>query len=208
LALDSYLGLITAVQDFTGRSDLTTAKVDYFIDLAESYFNQNLRTHHMETTNGSLTYSSGAITNPADFLGWKHLSITSNGTKYQLQPVALEQNNLVDDGTTGLPSRYIVRGESTLLRPTPDSSGYTVEGTYYQKVPALSASQTSNWILTNYADAYLYGALAMSAAFTKDDPRISIWQQLFQMSMAGIRKTDVGKGFGQVGVMTMEYPLS
>ena len=55
MALDSYLGLITAVKDFTGRDDMSTSKVDYFIDLTEAWLNNNLRAHDMETTNGSLT---------------------------------------------------------------------------------------------------------------------------------------------------------
>jgi hypothetical protein len=207
MALDSYVGLITAVGEFSQRSDMTTAKVDYFIDLAESYFNQNLRTHEMETTNGSFTYSSGAITNPSDFLGWKRLSVISNGQRYQLQPVAYEQNEMIDDGTTGIPRRYVVRGTSTLLRPTPDSSAYTIEGTYFQKVPALSGSVTTNWVLSNFPDAYLFGSLSMLEAYIHDDPRIPLWKQLFADAVSGIKKTDRDKGFGQVGVMTSEYPV-
>ena len=207
MALDSYLGLITAVKDFTGRDDMSTSKVDYFIDLTEAWLNNNLRAHDMETTNGSLTYSSGAITNPSDLLGWKRLSVTSNGATYLLQPVTQEQNEMIDDATTGLPQRYIVRGDKTLLRPTPDSSGYTISGTYYQKVPGLGPSQTTNWVLSNYADVYLYGTLAMSAAMVADDPRIPLWKSLFSEAATGLKKSDFGKGFGQMPVMTTEYPV-
>ena len=206
MALDSYLGLITAVGDFTARSDMTTAKVDYFIDLAENYFNANLRTHEMETTNGSLTYSNGAITNPADFLGWKRLTLVSSGTRYPLYPLTQEQNETVDDGTTGQPVNYIVRGTQTLLRPTPDSSSYTIDGTYYQKVPALGPSQTTNWILSNYSDAYLFGALSMTEAFIQNDPRIPLWKQLFAESIRGVVKTDQRRA-AAIGVMTPEYPV-
>ena len=208
MALDSYSGLITAVQDFTGRSDLTTSKVDYFIDLAENYFNNNLRVHHMETTNGSFTHTNGAISHPGDFLGWKSLSVTSNGATTQLQPATLEQNGMMDDGTTGAPRRYVVRAESTLLKPTPDSAGYTVSGTYYQRVPGLSNTVTQNWILTNYADAYLYGTLAMSEVYIQNDGRVALWKELFGEAIRGLKKTDQMKGFGQVGVMVTEYPVS
>ena len=207
MALTNWVGLISAVQDFTGRSDLSTAKVDHFIDLAEAYFNNNLRTHEMETTNGSLTHSGGAINNPSDWLGWKRLSVTSNGSTRLLGPASYEQNEMMDDGSTGTPERYIIRGTQTLLRPTPDSSSYTISGTYYQKIPALSDTQSTNWITTNYQDAYLYGSLAMAEVFLQNDPRVPLWKELFAEAIRGIRKTDREKGWGQMGSMTTEYPV-
>ena len=206
MALTNWVGLITAVQDFTGRADMTTAKVDYFIDLAEAYFNNNLRTHEMETTNGSFTVTAGAISNPSDFLGWKRLSITSNGATTLLSPVSYEQNEMIDDGTTGMPTRYLIRGGSTLLRPTPDAT-YTVGGTYYQKVPALSDSQSTNWISTNYSDAYFFPMMAMAEAFIQNDMRMATWVPLLEQAVAGIKKTDREKGWGQMGSMTTEYPV-
>ncbi len=208
MAINTYPGLVAAVQEFTGRSDITTAKVDHFIDLAENYFNNNLRTHEMETTNGALTVSSGLVTHPSDWLGWKNLSLTSNGTRYSLRPTSLEAREFFDPaGTTGTPTRYTVRGTSTLLIPTPDSTGYTYSGTYYQKIPALSDTQSANWILTNYSDAYLYGTLAMTEVYIQNDPRVSLWKSLFQESVSGLKQNDLSKGFGQVGVMTTEYPV-
>ena len=185
---------------------MTTAKVDYFIDLAEGYFNNNLRTHEMETTNGSLTYSAGAINNPSDLLGWKRLSVTSNGVVTLLSPVSYEQNEMMDDGSTGLPTRYLMRGTQTLLRPTPDSSSYTISGTYYQKIPALSDTASSNWISTNYSDAYLYGILAMSENFMQKENRTG-WMDLFLNAVNGIKKTNREKGWGQMGSMITEYPV-
>lgn len=207
MALNNWVGIITAVQEFTGRSDLTTAKVDYFIDLAEAYFNNNLRTHEMETTNGSLTYSSGAINNPSDFLGWKRLSITSNGKTTLLQPVSYEQNEMIDDGTTDMPSRYVIRGTQTLLRPTPDSSSYTISGTYYQRIPALSDTASTNWISTNYADAYFFPVMAMAEAYVQNDMRLQTWVPLLEQAVSGIQKTDSRKNWGQMGSMTTEYPV-
>jgi hypothetical protein len=38
---------------------------------------------------------------------------------------------------------------------------------YSQKVPALSDSATTNWLLTSHPDAYLFGTLTMSATLTE-----------------------------------------
>lgn len=204
----NYLALIAEVKDYySERSDVTTARVDGFIDQVEEYLNGNIRTNEMETANGSLTYSSGQITNPSDFLGWKNVTITSNGARTQLKPINHEQANILSDGTTGAPLYYYVRGNKTLLIPTPDSSSYTISGTYYQRVPGLSASVTTNWVLDSYPSTYLYGCLVMACGFFGDDPRINTWKSYFDSAVSSIQKTQSDRNFGQVGVLRSEYPI-
>lgn len=190
MALDTYLGLVAEIGNWTGRSDMTTARVDGFIDLTEAWFNKNLRVQEMETTNGSLTYSTNSITNPTDWASWKHMHLVSNGTRYQLQPIAREQADAFDDGTTGVPAYYYVSGSATKLVPTPDSTAYTISGTYYQKIPPLGPSQSTNWLLTAHPDAYLFGALSMTEGFLADDNRINTWTQMFGEAVSGIKKTN------------------
>ena len=40
---------------------------------------------------------------------------------------------------------------------------------YYQAIPGLSTDNTSNWLLTSYPDAYLYGVLAVAYNYLRDD---------------------------------------
>jgi hypothetical protein len=203
MALDTYLGLVGEVGNWVGRSDMTTARVDGFIDLLESWFNKNLRVQEMETTNGTLTYSSDTITHPTDWVAWKHLHLVSGGTRYTLKPMVQESGDVFDSGATGMPMYYYVSGSATKLVPTPDSSTYTIAGTYYQKPPALGPSQSANWILTNHPDAYLFGSLAMTEGFLANDPRIGTWRQLFEEAVAGIKKTTDMQS-GQAPVMRVD----
>lgn len=203
----NYAALIAEVIDYSHRGDTTTARVDGWIDQVESYLNANLRVNEMETANGSLTYSNGAITHPSDFLGWKNIACTSNGTRYQLKPINHEQANLLDDGTTGMPQFYYVRGNKTVLIPTPDSSSYTFQGTYFQKIPGLSASVTTNWVIDNYPETYLYGTLVMGGGFWEDEPRISIWKNYFDAAVSNIQRTQTERNWGQVGTLRTDYPV-
>lgn len=205
MALDSYSGLKTGIADFIARAD-TTAMVDYAIDLCEAWMNRKLRTHEMETTNGSLTVSSGVITHPADFLQWKQIGVTSNGVRLQLEPLALEQRSFYDDGTSDLPGWYSVRGGSTLLVPSPDAT-YTYDGTYYQKIPALSDTNTVNWVITNHPDLYLYGSLAQTEAFFTDDARIAGWKSFAEQAMNEVLEANAKKDFGQVPSMRVRGPV-
>lgn len=200
----NWIGLQNQVKDYLHRSDISTAQVDYFIDNCESWLNNNLRVPEMETTNGSLTVSSGAISNPSDFLSWKRLTLVTGGKTKLLHPVTTEQAATLTDGTNDEPFGYEMRGSSTVLVPPPDGT-YTVAGTYYQKVPALSDSTSVNWVINNYQDVYLYGSLVGAEGFIVDDQRMPIWRDLFLDAARGIvksrRKTE------QIGSMTTEYPV-
>jgi hypothetical protein len=68
------------------------------------------------------------------------------------------------------------------LYPVPDDI-YTGELLYFAKIPALSDAATTNWLLTDSPDAYLYGALVHSAPYLKDDARIQVWAALYQSAI-------------------------
>jgi hypothetical protein len=51
---------------------------------------------------------------------------------------------------------------------------------YYKKIPALSDSNTSNWLLAKSPAMYLYGALVQSAPYLRDDDRITTWGTLYK----------------------------
>ena len=87
-----------------------------------------------------------------------------------------------DGNVNGRPYYYAMTGAQFELYPIPDGT-YASELLYFAKIPALSDSATTNWLLTNAPDAYLYGALIHSAPYLKDDARIQIWAGLYQSAI-------------------------
>ena len=84
--------------------------------------------------------------------------------------------------------------------PSPDGS-YGVELLYYQRVPALSDSNTTNWLLTEAPDVYLYGSLVHSAPYLADDARTAVWAQIFGAAMQRLNQSSdeaVHSGVGLV----------
>jgi hypothetical protein len=70
---------------------------------------------------------------------------------------------------------------------------------YYAKIPTLSDSVTTNWLLTYHPDIYLYGALLHSAPYLKEDERASTWAALYSAAVARVntassRSTASGSG--------------
>ena len=68
-----------------------------------------------------------------------------------------------------------------ILRPVPDTAA-VFKLYYYTKVTALTSS-TSNFLLNNFPNAYLYGSLVAGEAYLGSDPRITTWGNLYDNFM-------------------------
>ncbi len=189
MALDTFSGLKTTIADYLNRDDLTSA-IPGFITLAESKFNRKLRVRQM-VKRATATLDTQYFAFPSDFLQAKEFQLNTNPITY-LQYVTQNQgdygsaNNYV---AAGKPQFYTIIGTQIQVIPTPDT-GYTGELTYYGKIPALSDSNTSNWLLAYAPDLYLYGSLVEATPYLKDDERLAVWSTLYTNSLGDIEIAD------------------
>lgn len=176
MGLANYTELQATIADTLNRSDLTTQIVD-FITLLENELDRHPACEFEKTAN--LTLSASPHVLPADLRELTSLYY-DDGTREQPldltspERLALYKRQL---GLTGFP-RYAavtVNGTELLLAPVPDQS-YVVKSQYITKLDRLSATTTSNWILDDHSDLYLYGSLLHSAPFLKDDNRAQMWK--------------------------------
>lgn len=61
---------------------------------------------------------------------------------------------------------------------------------YLRKIPALSDTNTSNWLLDKADDIYLYGSLVFAESFLKNDPRIQVWSAYADTAIAELQEED------------------
>ena len=189
MALDTFAGLKATIADYLNRDDLT-AIIPSFITIAEAKFNRKLRTRQMiKRANGQI--ESAFFAYPSDWLQAKEFQLNTNPI-VRLQFVTeaygdeLKANRYV---SIGQPAYYTITGTQLEFIPTPDST-YSAELTYYAKIPALSDSNTSNWLLAYAPDLYLYGALLEAAPYLKDDERLAVWSQMYINSLGDIEVAD------------------
>ena len=186
MALANYTDLKASVADFLNRSDLTSVIPD-FVTMAEADFNRSLRVREMSVrTQGQI--SGQYVKLPDDFLGMRNIDLMTD-------PVTpLEYKNLQNldihraGDATGKPIYYSILQNSIEFAPVPDGT-YTLEIVYYQKVPTLSAN-TTNWLLDNHPDAYLYGTLQHSAPYLQHDERVGLWAGKYQQIIEQITTSD------------------
>jgi len=192
MSLDTYGNLKTEIGTWLTRVDLTS-DIDTLIDLFESWANRNLRVRQMEEE--STTAAAEYLAFPTDFLELRDIQYQANPRR-QLEYVTPTFADLYDSsGAAGTPVYYTFVGNQIRLIPAPDSTT-DVRIAYYQTIPALSNSQTTNWLLTAYPDAYLYGAL-MHGKIRISDPQLAAFiadnfgQVVAEIQKAG-RRSNVG----------------
>ena len=178
MSLSSYSDIKSAVSNWLNRSDLDTYIPD-FVALCEDRIYRDLRIRCMETAFTD-TIASGVISLPTNYLEMDHLYI--DGSPIQaLQRKSAEwiYQNYPYRTVTDKPLFFARDVETIIFGPYPDS-GYTVIGNYFKRLPALSASNTTNWFTDNAPSILLWGSLLEAEPFLKNDERIALWQAKYQ----------------------------
>jgi hypothetical protein len=66
---------------------------------------------------------------------------------------------------------------------------------YRKNIPALTASNTTNWLLDLAPDLYLYGVLMESAPYIKEDDRLQIWGLGYSSALDGLNNLGFRQSF-------------
>jgi hypothetical protein len=188
MSIGTYAELQTAIANWLGgRTDLTS-RITEWIALFEARFNRVMRTREMEARY-TATLAQYMAT-PTSFAGFRRLQIDTS----PVQVLELKSPEWIADNypspATGRPKVYAVIGSEIQFAPAPDSSTYTLAGVYYTRLAALSASNTTNWLLTYHPDLYLYGSLVESQAYTNIDERFPLWQGKYDSALAELKAMD------------------
>lgn len=188
MALTTYAELQASIGDWLARSDLTSAIPD-FITLFEAMANRDIRHRSMLTTaTVSFTANDATEALPTDFLEARSFSL-STSPRTVLEYVTPQAFDAADTGAIGLPARFAIVGSNVKVAPTPDGA-YTGALLYYQKIPALTGSNASNWLLQAAPDMYLYGSLLQAAPYLKDDGRVTMWGSMYDRARQGLAAAD------------------
>lgn len=183
MALATYSDLKSTIADYLNRADLTSV-IPTFITLAEAKFNRELRTRDM-LTRAEATSNNEFVALPGDFLEAYVLELNMENIAAQ-QPLVfvgpneaktLKANKIINK------VRYfsLIDGAFELL-PAPQAN-VDLLLTYYAKIPVLSVTQTTNWLMTKSPDLYLYSSLLEATPYLKNDERVQIWAAARQQVM-------------------------
>lgn len=165
--ISTYAELQTAIANWLKRGNLSS-RIPEFISLAEATINRRLRVRAMESRE---TFSLGSeyfdlTTLTGTFLEARNVQLNTD-PRTTLDYLTPDQIDTFWSNSVGKPRSFTIIGDELQVRPAPDAT-YTAEISFYSPISALSDSNTTNWLLTNHPDIYLFAALYHGNLFIKD----------------------------------------
>jgi hypothetical protein len=192
MALTNYNDLVTTVESYLARSDLTSI-IPTFVMLAQQRMTRDLRTREMLRVATTPT-TDATVELPPDFLELRDIHFQGN------PPITLEYQspdlffrNLLTS-TSGKPYYYTLIDNELQFAPAVDSS-YTLQMLYYAEPTFISTTQATNAFSLNYPDALLYATLAESEPYLMNDSRIQVWATMYDRAIANIMNNDIGSKY-------------
>jgi hypothetical protein len=193
-AVMTYDSLVENIQSYLERTDAATlAKIPTFIMLAEQVIASQIKFLGNLTVNTStMTQGLATIVKPARWHKTVSMNVTVAGKR---QPVLLRKYEYLREywpnpTTQDVPKFYCDYDYSHwLIAPTP-AAAYNFEVLYYERVQPLDSSNQTNWFTTYAPQALLYGSLLQAMPFLKNDERIGMWQQQYDLIMQTLMNED------------------
>jgi len=155
MAIQSYSDLIAAIDSYTVSAG---APGDLCVMLAEEALRPLLKHYRMEQKVSQIVPGGTSPTLPDDFQEARAFLIDGKRPR----PLSFQNSNF-DGSHLG----YVLTGTTLELRPVP-TEDYQFDLYYYQRLPSLSPTNTTNWLLTYFPTVYLRASLAQAYHWLKD----------------------------------------
>lgn len=188
VAITDYDTLQSALANWLHRANLDSVIPDLIL-FGENRIYRDLRVRQMETALSS-TIASGVIAVPSGYVELKNAYV--NGTPAQ----RLERKDAEwiyakypTRASQGKPMFIAREATNFIFGPYPDST-YTIKGIYYKKLDPLSASNTTNWLITDCPDLLLFASLCEAAPYIQDDARLPLWERKYAQIAERVQEND------------------
>ena len=189
MAISNYSELQTAVANWLDRDDLS-ARIPEFISLAEARFNRLLRLRSMESKQTASTVGGQRNYNlPASYIQMRNFQLNTSPITTLSYVTPEIYDRLWGGSTGGIPKFYTIVADEISLGPIPGSV-LTMEMLFYRRFDNLSASTTTNWLLTYAPDIYLYASMLEAEPFIMNDERVPLWATALEKAISDMQEQD------------------
>lgn len=183
----TYAELQTNIAAYLHRTDLTS-RIPTFIGLAEAFLFRELDIKELQLT-AALTTTGEYADLPVDFGSLSKLTATASGVTWTLDYQSAPE---VFVSSTAAPSQYAF--ENGQIRVIGAGTGQAVTLYYTPRIEPLSDSNTTNWLLDNASDLYLYTSTLEAAKHIRDDAQASNLATLVPTLLDAVKRYSVRRG--------------
>jgi len=168
--------LVTEIQlwlEREGDTDLIN-RIPTIIQMAESWLNRELNGYQREVTGTITTDASGYADLPTGFI------------------------SLVAMSYGGQPYRTYSLGGGQIY--VADGSSRTLDVIYRSRLPGLSDSNPTNWLLEIAPDAYLYACLSQASVFLENVQGAALYASQASNILSSLNLQSIAAQFGGAGL--------
>lgn len=142
------------------------SKIPGFVRLCEADIRREIRVRAMVTQDSAFAISGASASLPSDWVELVSVSrITDTGNAtLEFYPIEQFYDHRLQSYGAGYPKIYTIINDSIHVAPSA-SAGTTLRISYWKAFDALSDTNTTNWLLTNAYDVYLFGTLYHAAIY-------------------------------------------
>lgn len=176
--------LVARSEEYYGADDLYL-EMPRFVGMAETKLNRRLRVSDMQSAD-VVAVTDGVGTLPNDFLELRD-------ARYSTYPAlrAWPYSSLLTRYTSsGIPSGYAVVGSTLYARPMFTGD---LDIVYWAKIPSLTLSNDTNWLLTRAPEVYLYAICVEIAIWLKDAQKGQAFSQMLDGAVGALKSEDEGR---------------
>ena len=203
MSIGTYAELQTAVSNWLDRGDLTD-RITEFIDLTEARMNRVLRLQLMVNVDTTTLGGAAALVAgtrdyalPSGYLQMIDFTLTTDPIRTLSYITPENMNRMWAGSQSGVPQAYTIFSNNSSgtpvptvkLGPAPDGA-YTYSMMFYKKIAALTPANTTEAMLTDNPDIYLYGALMEAEPFLMNDERIQLWAMAYKEAVTNLQEQD------------------
>ena len=189
MAITNYSELTTAVANWLDRDDLTL-RIPEFIALAEAKFNRTLRLRSMEAKYTANTVASQRnLALPTGYIQMRNFQVNTTPLTTLSYVTPEIYDRLWGGSTSGTPKFYTILANEISFGPIPGSV-MEVEMLFYKNFENLSSVVSTNWLITNAPDVYLYGCMMQAEPFIMNDERVALWGASLNKAIAELQEQD------------------
>lgn len=193
----NYTSLKTAITDYMHRSDLSSL-TPTFISLAEAFMFRELHVKELQVSVAGTT-TSGYGTLPSDFGSVSRVSVTYGNSARTLDYQSIADASL---STTANPGFYSLENGKLRIWGAADGQAYTLY--YIPKIVSLSDTVSTNWLLDNAPDLYLYASCLEAAKHIRNYEEVTNLKALTTESLDAVKRFAERRGQPATGSMQIK----
>lgn len=189
--ITDYTTLKTAISSYLWDRQDIIDQIPVFVGLCEAQLNRRLRMRRM-MTRATATIDAEFVMLPSDFAGSQAIYLDGSPPvklAYAANPESIVEMKSLRSSVSGKPEAYTVVGNQFEFCPAPDDT-YTGNLVYYRRIPSLSDSVPTNWLVQDHPDAYLFGSLLQTAPWLREDERLVTWGNLYTQIIQDMTQSD------------------